>query len=112
MDESNHDFVELLVHVTETQARILVAACSKAKNSTSGADGKTSDEIIITPEEMIQITGIYDRYRIATEASYLFNLGLIERAFDFTTYIPKDSFDITPTSLSLDLLKACKAGCV
>jgi hypothetical protein len=109
-DESNHDLVELLVHITETQARILVAACSKVRRSMSGVEGEPVSEIIITPEEMTQITGIYDRYRLATEASYLFNFGLIERAFDFTTYIPKDSFHITPTSLGLELLKACKAG--
>jgi hypothetical protein len=107
-DVSNHDFVELLVHVTETQARILAAACRKAKGSVSVVEGEPLGGIIITPEEMIQITGIYDRYRIATEASYLFNFGLIERAFDFTTYIPQDSFDITPTSRGLELFEVCR----
>src|ERR1035441_5865146 len=69
-DESNRDFVELLVQVTDAQARILVAGCKRATESMSGLEGERSKEIIITPEEMIQISGMYDAYRIATEVSY------------------------------------------
>jgi hypothetical protein len=107
-DESNREFVELLVQVTETQARILVAGCRKARELMSGVEGDRSREIIITPEEMIQITGMYDTYRIATEVSYLFNFGLLEKVFDFTTYTPKEKFDITPSKLGLELFKICR----
>jgi len=107
-NESNRDFIELLVQVTETQARILVAGCRKARESMSGVEGERSKEIIITPEEMIQITGMYDAYRIATEVSYLFNFGLLEKVFDFTTYTPKEKFDITPSKLGLELFKICR----
>jgi hypothetical protein len=107
-NESNRDFIELLVQVTETQARILVAGCKRARESMSGVEGERSKEIIITPEEMIQITGMYDAYRIATEVSYLYNFGLLEKVFDFTTYTSKEKFDITPSKLGLELFKVCR----
>lgn len=107
-NESNRDFIELLVQVTETQARILVAGCKRATESMSGLEGERSKEIIITPEEMIQISGMYDAYRIATEVSYLFNFGLLEKVFDFTTYTSKEKFDITPSKLGLELFKVCR----
>ena len=106
-DESNRDFVELLVQVTDAQARILAAGCRKAQAFKSGDEGQRVRDVIISPEEMIQITGMYDTYRIATDVSYLFNFGLIEKVFDFTTYIPKESFDITPSKLGLELFKLC-----
>ena len=107
-NESNRDFIELLVQVTEPQARILVAGCKRATESMSGLEGERSKEIIITPEEMIQISGMYDAYRIATEVSYLFNFGLLEKVFDFTTYTSKEKFDITPSKLGLELFKVCR----
>ena len=107
-NESNRDFIELLVQVTETQARILVAGCKRATESMSGLEGERSKEIIITPEEMIQISGMYDAYRIATEVSYLYNFGLLEKVFDFTTYTSKEKFDITPSKLGLELFKVCR----
>ena len=109
-DESNRDFVELLVQVTATQARILVAGCRKAKELTLGIEGEPLKEIIITPDEMIQITGNYDLYRNATDVAYLFNFGLLKKVFDFTTYLPKDSFNITPSSLGLGLFKNCRGS--
>ena len=107
-DESNRDFVELLVQVTKTQARILLAGCRKARELMSGVEGEPLRNIIVMPEEMIQISGTYDIYRSATDVSYLFNFGLLEKVFDFTSYTPKESFDITPSSLGLKLFKICR----
>lgn len=103
-DRSNSEFVELLVQVTPTQARILAAGCTKARRAGAGTD---SNRIIVTPEQMIQISGNYDLYRSATDVSYLYNFGLIDKVFDFTTYLPKDSFDITPSKLGLELFTRC-----
>jgi len=109
-DESNRDFIELLVQVTKTQGQILVAGCKKANEPTFGIDGEPLKEIIITPDEMIQITGNYDLYRNATDVAYLFNSELLKKVFDFTTYLPKDSFNITPSSLGLELFKICRGS--
>jgi hypothetical protein len=109
-DESNHSFAELLVHVTPTQGRILAAGCRKARSLMAGVEGRLVKEIIITPEEMIQITGIYDLYRNATDVAYMFNSGLLEKVFDFTSYLPKSSFNITPSKLSLELFRLCRCS--
>jgi hypothetical protein len=110
MDESNRAFVELLIQVTATQARVLCAGCRKARDLMAGVEGEPWKEIIVTPKEMIEITGNYDLYRNATDVAYLFNFGLLEKVFDFTSYLPKDSFEITPSSLGLELFRICRAG--
>jgi hypothetical protein len=107
-DESNSSFVDLLVNITTTQSHIFIAACSRAKQLMTGADELPPKRINLSPEEMIQLTGMHDIPRIATDMAYLFNLGLIERNFDFTSYIPMDNFDITPARLGLEMYKRCK----
>ncbi|MGD1061908.1 MAG: hypothetical protein ABR860_01495 [Terracidiphilus sp.] len=109
IDESSHAFVDLLVNVTPTQGLILVTACKKVMERRPETGDLPSARVIYTPEEMIRLTGIYDPTRIAVEISYLFNAGLIERVFDFTSYVSTESFDITPSRLGLELYERCKA---
>ena len=111
-DESNTEFADLLVSLSHTQSRIFVAACVKALELRRETDSSSSTRIVLTPEEMIHITGMYDISRIATDMAYLFNSGMIERVFDFTSYLPMDTFDITPTPLGLELYARCKGNCI
>ena len=107
-EESNRECVELLVQLTPAQARILAAGCTRAKELAVGTESASPCQIVVTPEQMIQISGIYDLYRNATDVSYLHNFGLIEKVFDFTTYLPKDGFNITPSKLGLELFGRCQ----
>jgi hypothetical protein len=107
-DQSNIPFVDLLVNMTHTQSRIFVAACTKVLDLMSQIDFSPSTRIIFTPDQMIRLTGIYDVARIATDMAYLFNSGIIEKSFDFTSYLPMDSFDITPAHLGLELYERCR----
>ena len=109
IDESGSVFVDLLVNMTPHQSLILVTACKKVIGLMADSDTPPSTRIIFTPEEMTQLTGIYDPARIAVETAYLFNPGLIEKVFDFTSYLPTEKFDITPSRLGLELYKRCKA---
>jgi len=109
IDESSNAFIDLLVNVTPTQGLILVTACKKALERMTESDDLPSERVVYTPEEMIRLTGIYDLTRLGVEISYLYNAGLIEKVFDFTSYLPKDSFDITPSRLGLELYKRCQA---
>ncbi len=108
IDDSNAAFVDLLVHVTPIQSRIFVTACEKAMEVMSEARDLPSTRIIFTPEEMVRLTGIYDLSRTAVDIAYLFNSELLEKVFDFTSYIPTESFDITPSRLGLELYKRCQ----
>jgi hypothetical protein len=107
-DESNQEYVELLGNVTHYQSRIFVAACSKALVVMEGAEYPPPSRIIIAPEEMIQITGMYDLPRIATYVAYLFNSEIIDKVFDFTSYLPTESFDVTPSRKGLILFLRCQ----
>lgn len=107
IDESNSTFVDLLVNVTHVQGLILVAGCEKALEQTPETEDQPPAPIIRSPEEMIQLTSFYDLSRIAENIAYLFNFGLIERNFDFTSYLPTESFDITPSKLGLELYRRC-----
>lgn len=109
-DESNRNFVELMVQLTPAQGRILAAGCTRAMELADGAEDASSKQIVITPEQMIQISGMHDLYRSGTDVSYLYNFGLLDRVFDFTTYLPKDSFNITPSKLGLELFRRCQGN--
>jgi hypothetical protein len=104
-DLSNFPFVELLVQVTVNQSRIFVTGCRNVKSANGGI---TSNDVVITPEEIMGITGVTDFYRNATDVSYLYQFGLLKKEFDFTTYTPKDLVDITPSSLGLKLFDLCQ----
>jgi hypothetical protein len=106
-DDSNQILVDLLVQLTPTQVRILIHAFERFLGPPPEAGSSTSEFIVLNPNEIVQLTGVYDLARNATDLAYLFNLGLIERVFDFTSYRESDRFDITPTGLGLELYKHC-----
>lgn len=106
-DDSNQKFQELLLQVTTHQALILIEACRRAIEL-AGGDESHWAPLIITPEDMTRITGIYDLYRSATEVANLHSCGLIESSFDISTHTPRTGFDITPTPLGMQLFKVCR----
>lgn len=109
IDKSSRVFIDLLVNVTPVQGLILVNACKKALELMTETGDLPAARIIFTPEEMIRLTGIYDPIMNGVEISYLFDAGLIEKVFDFSSYIPKEKFDVTPSRLGLELYKRCRA---
>jgi hypothetical protein len=106
-DDSNQVFVDLLIHLAPVQAKIFCYACERALGSAQNAENPLPGSVILNPQQMIALTGWSDLTRNATDAAYLFNLGLIQKLFDFTSYHDFDSFDITPTILGLELYKHC-----
>ena len=104
-DDSNLALAEVLVQVTPTQAKILFEGCSEAEKLMSGNGGTLSGDIVIEPPRAIQITGLSDLSRIGTDLAYLFNFGLLEKSFKFTSYLPTEGFNITPSQLGLKLYR-------
>ena len=64
--------------------------------------------MILSPDEMVRLNGVSDLGRNATDLAHLFNLGLMKKLFDFTSYHEIDSFDITPSPLGLELCRHCQ----
>jgi len=92
---------------SSTDAADTGAPPPQASSPAPGRSAPASASIIFTPKEMIEATGVYDLYRNATDLAYLFNLGLVRKVFDFTSYRDADSFDVTPSNLGLELYKRC-----
>lgn len=111
-DEANTEFAELLVNVTRSQCRILLAGCKKVLETAPASADASPARITVSTEQMIRLTDMYDMTRNATDVAYLFTWGLVERNFDFTSYVTTEVFDITPTSLGLELYKRGKADTV
>jgi hypothetical protein len=106
-DKSNPETIELLEQLTANQSRILIESCRRA--SRESAD---STPIVISSEEMVHITGVSDLHRCAADASLLHHHGLLQHNCDFSTYLPKTSFDITPTHFGMQLFELCKGPLV
>ncbi|MGB0064998.1 MAG: hypothetical protein WBP85_11185 [Terracidiphilus sp.] len=107
-DDSNQIFVDLLIHITAHQARILTHACERVRNSARASGGFASGSVVLSPDEMVRLNGVSDLGRNATDLAHLFNLGLIKKLFDFTSYREIDCFDITPSPLGLELCRHCQ----
>jgi hypothetical protein len=105
-DDSNQVLVHLLIHVTTNQAKIFICGCERALDSEPG-ENSASPSVVLNVEEMVTLTGEHDLTRIATDVAYLFYLGLIQELFHSSFYRDIESFDITPTSLGLELFKHC-----
>jgi len=106
-DDSNQVFANLLIHMTANQAKILIHGCERVLASEPGGENSTSAPIVLNTEEMVALTGQRDLARNASDVSYLFYLGMIPKLLDFKSYRDIESFDITPTSLGLELFKHC-----
>ena len=110
-DDGNQIFVDLLVHITPTEAKIFLYGCERALSSAPGPENSASAPIVLSTQEMVHLTGVHDLSRNATDLAYLFNLGLIQNLFDFTSYRDVESFDITPSRLGLELYNHCHGQC-
>lgn len=105
-DDSNQALANLLIHVSPTHAKIFIYACERALDSRPD-ENSPSASIVLNTDEMATLTGQPDLTRVATEVSYLYYLGLIQKLFPSSSYREIESFDITPTSLGLELFRHC-----
>ena len=105
-DDSNVILTELLIHLTPFQIAIYQHACERALASAPSGN-LASVSVVLNPLEITKLTGITDLGRNAGDLAYLFNLGLMRKLFDFTSYREVDTFDITPSELGLALYRHC-----
>ena len=88
---------------TPTQSRIFNFGCQQALNLVPGHVHSSADPITVGLKQMIELTNEHDLNRAKTDVSYLYNLGLIRKAFDFTSYQDVENFDVTPSDLGIEL---------
>ena len=106
-DDCNQILVDLLVQITPFQAIILTHACERALSAAPASGDLTSVSVDLSPDQITKLTGVTDLARNATDLAYLYNLGLIQKLFDFTSYREIDIFDITPSRLGFELYSHC-----
>jgi hypothetical protein len=111
-DDSNKAFAGLVVNISNTQCRIFLSACRKARELGAGTGKSDAGRVTCTPKQMVRLSGMVDVGRIGTDVSRLFNAGVLEKNFDFTSYIPTESFDVTPTPLGMELYQRCKGDSI
>jgi hypothetical protein len=109
-DDSNMVFADMLINVTPAQATIFIEGCNRALASMRDTDTAPRIRIVLSPKEITELINMYDLNRIATDVAYLYNLGVLDRLFDFTSYVETDHFDITPNSMGIDLFRRCRRG--
>ena len=109
-DDSNMVFADMLVNITPAQATIFIEGCNRALESMRETDTTPPHRIVLSPHEMTELTHMYDLTRVATDVAYLYNLGVIDRLFDFTSYVETESFDITPNATGIELFRRCRPG--
>lgn len=106
-DEANQVFVSLLIHLVPEMARIFIYACEQALTAAEAAGSAPASPIVLTAEELIELTGVSDIARNVTNIALLHNLGLGRTLPDFTSYREFEKFDIAPTGMGLELYKHC-----
>jgi hypothetical protein len=109
-DDSNMAFADMLINITPAQATIFIEGCNRALASMQETDTAPLHRIVLSPHEIIELTHMYDLTRIATDVAYLYNLSVIDRLYDFTSYVETENFDITPSSVGIDLFRRCRGG--
>jgi hypothetical protein len=106
-DDSNQAFVDLLAHITPEVAKIFTYSCERALSPARKTGDSQSSSVLVSAQELIAFTRVSTVSRNASNVAYLFNLGLIQKLPSASTYAPIEVFDITPTSVGLELYKHC-----
>jgi hypothetical protein len=107
-DDANQVCANLLGHMGPEQARIFNEACERAMNSLTVAVHSEIPPVTLSTEEMKQVTDRPDLTRASYDMAYLYHLGLLENLFHFTSYLPIEFFDITPSRLGIEVYKRCQ----
>jgi hypothetical protein len=109
-NDANMTLADMLINITPIQAVIFIEGCTRALRSMPKTDAAPSGRIILSPRELSELTQMYDMTRLATDVAYLYNLGVVDRLFDFTSYVETENFDITPSGVGIDLFRRCRPG--
>ena len=113
-DDSNIIFVDLIKRMSVVEARILKYACENCRKKIYPNGLIVGDELSISYDKLISITGINDLYRLDRELDHMSSLSLFQRdAFGPSGgFIASDkslNADISPSALALNLYYKCNS---
>jgi len=107
-DDSNLIFINILSQITSLQALILNYACTAQDKLINDVGAVSSEMVTLRKDDLFEITGLNDFFRLDRELDHLRTLGLIQGGFGTIGGIIKDLADITPSDLALQLYVRCQ----
>jgi len=108
-DDSNMNFVDLLRRMSSVEARIMDYACSNCKKIFFPNKLILADNLNVSLDVLVKITGIDDIYRLDSELDHMRSIELLasgdtfHAGGGFTASDEKLDANITPTALALTL---------
>lgn len=106
-DDSNMNFVDLLRRMSSVEARIIDYACRNCQKKMYPNKLIMADDLVVTFPELIQISGLNDRYRLDSELDHMRSIELLMSGglsgAGFSALDDKLDADITPSALALNL---------
>jgi hypothetical protein len=107
-DDSNLLFVNLLSGVTKMQAKILRFSCERAKKEATPNRLILARSLIVTLEQLVELTGEGDIQRLDRELDHLRALELLQEGGGFESNDKNLSAQLTPTALALHMYVRCQ----
>jgi hypothetical protein len=104
-DDENLIFINILSQLTISQAKIINYACQESRKGLSLGGWLMAGGIVVSLEELIEITGLKDQQRLDRELDHLRSLELIKGGFSRNSR----NAEITPLGLALHLFAKCNA---
>lgn len=110
-EDENLIFIDILKQLTACEARILKFSCENVRKILYDNGLIVPDELTVSCNEIIEISGITDIYRLDRELDHLRSLELIGNSLGGGGFTPSDNdlnADISPTALTLNLFVKCQ----
>lgn len=106
-DDSNIIFIDLLKRMSVIEARILKYSCENSRKRIFPNGLIVGDELVISLDDLISITGIDDLYRLDRELDHMNSLSLLKPYGGFVAYEKSLEANISPSALALNLYYKC-----
>jgi hypothetical protein len=104
-DDSNLTFVDLLSHLSLSEARILNYICENTEKRLSPTGWLTATSIEVSIGELQEISKTSDAHKLYLGLTHLRTLGLLRLNSDLKIY--SASADLEPTNLALQMYARC-----
>jgi hypothetical protein len=106
-DGSNESFIDLFSKLADVHVCIFTYACMRTTNLQATSGSTSSEPLICTREEIMEVTGSRELLRIERDLEHLYGLGLLEKSATAAANSTHYEVNITPSSLGMQLYARC-----